>query len=193
MWVMAIELFFQCVKTLVVIVLCLGALRLTQKAQQAAVRRHWLPPTLGLVVGSISRWLIIFLAALIILEVNGLPIKTLWAALLSLTLVVAVAFFASWSLLSNILSSVLLLTFSRIHIGDWVELKDTKRDELGIRGRVVDINAFFVTLEEAEPDAQLQVPARVQIPSHFFFYRVLRHWPGEETSSLRDAFNAKSP
>ena len=191
---MTVDIVLQVTKTLLVIGLGLILLRLSHRIQQNFVDRAWLPPTFGLILGSLSRWLVILISALVILEINGLPIKTLWAGLLSVTLVVAVAFFASWSVLSNIFSSILLLTFSRIRVGDVVELRDTRRDEAGIRGRVIDINAFFVTLEELVPDDDFGLhPPQVQIPSHFFFYRVMRHWPGENTQALIEAFEAKSP
>ena len=138
--------------------------------------------------------MVIAICVLVVLEINGLPLRIVLAGLVSITLVVAVAFFASWSVLSNIFSSILLLAFSRIQVGDVVELRDTRRDEPGVRGRVVDINAFFVTLEELELDGDFgHRPPLVQIPSHFFFYRTMRHWAGEHTHSLKDAFEQPPP
>ncbi len=135
------------------------------------------------------RWTVWLTAVLLVLEIFGLPLKTVWAGLLSAVLVVAVAFFASWSVLSNILASMILLAFSRIRIGDIVELRETKRDEVGMRGRVVDINLFFVTLQElvVEQDISSEL-AMTQIPCHLFFYRVTRRWPGTRTKALMDAF-----
>lgn len=191
---MNFELIMQGAKTVLVVVICLLLVRLSQKLQRQLIARGWLPPTLGLIAGSMSRWLAILVCGLMVLDIYGMPLKTIWAGLLSITLVVAVAFFASWSVLSNIFSSILLLTFSRIRVGDVVELRDTRRDETGVRGRVVDINAFFVTLEELEVDSEFgHKPPLLQIPSHFFFYRVTRHWEGEDTQALLDVFDVKNP
>jgi len=102
---------------------------------------------------------------------------------------VAVAFVASWSILSNILSAIMLLTFSRARIGDIVELRDTKQDEIGIRGKIIDVNLFFITIQELEPEPSVsEIPPITQIPNHLFFYRVSRCWRGEYTQPLKQAF-----
>lgn len=162
---------------------------LWRRARQHMAERDWLPPTASLLAGRLVNWMVVAGAAVVILESAGLPVKSMWTGLLSILVMVAIAFFASWSILSNILSSVLLLTFSRLRVGDTVELRESKRDEFGVAGRVVDINAFFVTLQEIEdgnlPGHKL---AQVQIPNHLFFYRVMRRWPGDATQPLIEAY-----
>lgn len=177
---MSFELITQLTKALLVVCLVFLLQRILLKLQRKATAASWLPPTLGLIIGGAGRWLVLAVGALIVLEIFGFPLKVVIAGLVSVTLVVAVAFFAYWSVLSNIFSSILLLAFSRIKVGDIVELRETRRDEKGVRGRILDINAFFVTLEELpedQEDALSGKPPRVQIPSHFFFYRTMRHWP----------------
>lgn len=177
---MSLELIIQLTKALLVLGLVFVLQRILLKLQRKVTAARWLPPTLSLILGGAGRWLVFAVGALIVLEIFGFPLKVVIAGLVSVTLVVAVAFFAYWSVLSNIFSSLLLLAFSRIKVGDVVELRETRRDEKGVRGRVLDINAFFVTLEELPEDQEDPIstkPPRVQIPSHFFFYRTMRHWP----------------
>jgi small-conductance mechanosensitive channel len=180
--------FNQILQILITLGLALLAVALWQRTLQRMQERDWIPPTVSLVAGSLVNWTVIVVAGMMILESFGLPIKSVWTGLLSVMVMVAVAFFASWSVLSNILSSLLLLTFSRLRVGDTVELRDTKRDEFGITGRVVDINAFFVTLQEAGDNNLPGRPAQIQIPNHLFFYRVMRRWPGRSTQPLIDAY-----
>ncbi len=180
--------FDQILQILITLGLALLVVTLWQRALQRMQERDWIPPTVSLVAGSLVNWAVIIVAGMMILESFGLPIKSVWTGLLSVMVMVAIAFFASWSVLSNILSSLLLLTFSRLRVGDTVELRDTKRDEFGISGRVVDINAFFVTLQEAGDNHLPGRPAQVQIPNHLFFYRVMRRWPGRSTQPLIDAY-----
>jgi small-conductance mechanosensitive channel len=182
------EFFNQILQILITLGLALLAVALWQRALQRMQERDWIPPTVSLVAGSLVNWAVIVVAGMMILESFGLPIKSVWTGLLSVMVMVAIAFFASWSVLSNILSSLLLLTFSRLRVGDTVELRDTKRDEFGITGRVVDINAFFVTLQEAGDNNLPGRPAQIQIPNHLFFYRVMRRWPGRSTQPLIDAY-----
>lgn len=176
-------------QSVLVIAVALILVRLTKKAMRTIENRDWLPPTFVVITGNFLRWTIWITMVLLVLEIFGLPLKTIWAGLLSTVLIVAVAFFASWSVMSNILASMLLIAFSRIRVGDIVELRETKRDEVGMRGRVVDINLFFVTLQElaVEPEISSEL-AMTQVPCHLFFFRVTRCWPGKRTQPLLDAF-----
>lgn len=174
---------------LLVVLLAVLALHLLSRAMQVVDRNQWLPPTVKVLSYGFLRWSIYLAVLLYVLELLGLPVKSLWAGLLSVALLVAIAFVAVWSVLSNILSAVLLLTFSRARIGDIVELKDTKQEEIGIRGKIIDINLFFVTIEEQFIDEKISdQPAMVQIPCHLFFYRVTRCWAGVKTQPLMVAF-----
>lgn len=178
---------------LLVIVLAAVGLRLLTQARKVIDRKQWLPPTLKVLIYGLLRWSIYIAVAVYLLEVLGFPVKSLGTGLLSVALLIAIAFVAVWSVLSNILSAVLLLTFSRARIGDIVELKDTKQEEIGIRGKIIDINLFFVTIEELFVDEKISdQPAMVQIPCHLFFYRVTRCWAGVKTEPLIVAFQEES-
>jgi small-conductance mechanosensitive channel len=174
---------------LLIILIAFGVQRLTVRGMKLVRRRHWLPPSASVLLGNFLRWAIWICAILFLLELFGLPIRALWAGVLSIALLVAIAFVASWSVLANILSAVLLLTFSRARIGDIVELRDTKQEEIGMRGKIIDINLFFVSLQELKPDlAVSENPPITQVPCHMFFFRVTRCWRGEYTQPLKYAF-----
>ncbi|MBC6904504.1 mechanosensitive ion channel family protein [Saccharophagus sp. K07] len=163
--------------------------RLARRGARMVKARHWLPPTVAVLIGNLVRWGIWICAVLFVLELFGMPIRALWAGLLSVAVLVAVAFVASWSILANILSAVVLLAFSRARIGDIVELRDTKQDEVGMRGKIIDINLFFVTIQELKPELSIsETPPFTQIPNHLFFFRVSRCWRGEHTKPLKQAF-----
>ena len=74
---------------------------------------------------------------------------------------VAIGFFAVWSTLSNVLCALFLLTVRPFHVGDELELVPDP-----LRGRVVDLNLFFTTLQA--DDGRL-----VQVPNNLFFQRVV--------------------
>lgn len=179
----------QLLYALLIILIAFAAQRLTARGMKMVRHRHWLPPSATVLLGNFLRWAVWICAFLFLLELFGLPIRALWAGILSVALLVAVAFVASWSILANILSAVILLTFSRARIGDIVELRDTKQDEFGMRGKIIDINLFFVTLQELKPDLTISDKLPItQVPCHMFFFRVTRCWRGEYTQPLKDAF-----
>jgi len=97
----------------------------------------------------------------------------LWTALSGFVAVAAVAFFAMWSVLSNLLCAILIFTVGPFRIGDIVELVDTV-DKPGVKGRVVAINLLYTTLiEVAEAGTD---SAMVQVPNSLFFQRSVRRW-----------------
>ena len=87
----------------------------------------------------------------------------------------AVAFFAAWSVLSNLFCALLIFTVRPFRIGDYIEVLDTA-EKPGAKGRVVDINLLYTTLEDH--DAADGQPAWLQIPNALVFQRVVRRFRG---------------
>lgn len=118
-------------------------------------------------------------ALLFVLERLGVSATVLWTALSGFVAVAAVAFFAMWSVLSNLLCAVLIFTVGPFRIGDVVELVETL-DKPGVKGRVIAINLLFTTLMEM-PDAG---GALVQVPNSQFFQKCVRRWRGTEVPGV---------
>ncbi len=139
--------------------------------------RYPFPPQLLMPLRGVLRWLIMGSALLFVLERLGVSATVLWTALSGFVAVAAVAFFAMWSVLSNLLCAVLIFTVGPFRIGDVVELVDTT-DKPGVKGRVVAINLLFTTLVEAEELGTGS--AMVQVPNSLFFQRSVRRWRGTD-------------
>jgi small-conductance mechanosensitive channel len=60
--------------------------------------------------------------------------------------VAAVAFFAIWSVLSNLFCAILIFTVGPFRMGDLIEVIGSA-DKPGVKGRVVNINMLYITLE----------------------------------------------
>ena len=142
-------------------------------------QRYPLPPELLVAVRGGLRWLIMGSALLFVLERLGVSATVLWTALSGFVAVAAVAFFAMWSVLSNLLCAVLIFTVGPFRIGDVVELVDTL-DKPGVKGRVIAINLLFTTLLEV-PEAG---GALVQVPNSQFFQKSVRRWRGAEVQAM---------
>ena len=142
-------------------------------------QRYPLPPELLVPVRGGLRWLIMGSALLFVLERLGVSATVLWTALSGFVAVAAVAFFAMWSVLSNLLCAVLIFTVGPFRNGDVVELVDTL-DKPGVKGRVIAINLLFTTLLEV-PEAG---GALVQVPNSQFFQKSVRRWRGAEVQAM---------
>jgi small-conductance mechanosensitive channel len=110
-------------------------------------------------------------AILLILDRFGVSGTVLWTAFTGFAAVAAVAFFAAWSVLSNIFCTLLIFTARPFRLHDHVELLENG-EKPGLRGQVVDINLIYTTLrEEAGGERQ-----ELQVPNSLFFQRVVRRW-----------------
>lgn len=108
------------------------------------------------------------------LERLGVSGSVLWGAFTGFATVGAVAFFAAWSVLSNLFCALLIYTTRAFRVGDQVELLETA-DKPGVKGHVTDINLVYTTLRETGDDGK--AATTLQLPNSLFFQRVLRRWP----------------
>ena len=101
------------------------------------------------------------------------PGMVLWTAFTGFAAVGAVAFFAAWSVLSNIFCALLIFTTRPFRLGDRIELLENG-EKPGLKGQVIDINLIYTTLQEIGGPAEGTL---MQIPNSLFFQRGLRRWP----------------
>ena len=161
------------------ILLILLAAWLLQRVLRRIVRRasehYQVPDELLVPMNGLIRWFIVAGALLLVLERLGVSATVLWTAFTGFATVGAVAFFAAWSVLSNLFCALLIFTVRPFRIGDYIEVLDTA-EKPGAKGRVVDINLLYTTLEDH--DAADGQPAWLQIPNALVFQRVVRRFQG---------------
>ena len=145
---------------------------LTRAISRLGARYSLLPPEVLQPLLGLVRWLIMGSALLMVLERLGVSSTVLWTALTGFTAVAAVAFFAIWSVLSNMFCALLIFTMGPFRIGDTVEVIDSA-DKPGVKGRVIAINLFYTTLQDLTEDASGAV---LQVPNSLFFQRSVRRW-----------------
>lgn len=112
----------------------------------------------------------LFVIALLLGLVWDVNVKNAWVSLTSILAMIAIAFFAVWSLVGNILAGVLIYFTTPFKLDDLIEVMPD-----GIRGKVLTINTFYTVLQDEEGDY-------INIPNSLFFQkyiRVVRHKPGK--------------
>jgi len=158
----------------IVVLILLGFLiySLLRKGLRFLFRRQYLPSSLNNVIIGAFRWLIIALVSLMILQQVGVTVAHLWAAVSAFLVLVAVGFVAVWSVLSNILCSVLLIIFAPFRIGDEIEVIEPTGTGGGLRGRVTGLNILFTTLEQEVEGSDARMV--LEIPNNIFFQKSIR-------------------
>lgn len=140
-----------------------------------------LPPEVVVGARRVSSFLIGGAALLLILERLGVSGTVLWTAFTGFAAVGAVAFFAAWSVLSNIFCTILILTTRPFRINDRIELIENG-EKPGLKGQVVDINLIYTTLREEDESGGGSL---LQIPNNLFFQRSVRRWRSAEGLKVR--------
>ena len=148
--------------------------RALRRLMRGASARYQLPDELVVPINGLLRWLTIATATLMVLERLGVSATVLWTAFTGFATVGAVAFFAAWSVLSNLFCALLIFTVRPFRVGDHIEVLDTA-EKPGAKGRVVDINLLYTTLEDL---TLAPGEACLQIPNALIFQRVVRRFNG---------------
>ena len=154
-----------------------------------AGRHYQIPLELQMPIHGLMRWTMFAATLLLVLERLGVSATVLWTGFTGFATVGAVAFFAAWSVLSNLFCAFLIFTVGPFRLGDTIELLDTA-DKPGAKGRVVDINLLYTTLQDAEAG---HAGALLQIPNTLVFQRVLRRWAPEDAPAPACAPQESAP
>ena len=170
-----LEVIVPGAQIVLILVLAWALQRLLRRLLTSASARYQLPAELLAPIKGLVRWTVLASAMLLVLERLGMSATVLWTAFTGFATVGAVAFFAAWSVLSNLFCALLIFTARPFRIGDTIELLDTA-EKPGAKGRVVDINLLYTTLQEhsAAPGSA----SWLQIPNALIFQRVVRRFQG---------------
>jgi small-conductance mechanosensitive channel len=158
---------------LVYFLICQGLKRLS--------RRGLIPTDLHRILRSTLKWLTLIVLLLIVLGLFGISVASFWAALSGVLVLLAIGFVAVWSLLSNLLCSVLLIIFAPFRIDDVIEIQDPA-SPVTMRGQVIDINIMFTSIRVTD---EHEGESLVRIPNNIFFQKYIRTWQGRHSQSLR--------
>jgi small-conductance mechanosensitive channel len=150
-------------------------MRLLRALSRRVTRLYSVPLNVAAVLLRVVAVLVYGGALLWSLERLGVSGAVLWTAFTGFATVGAVAFFAAWSVLSNLFCALLIYVTRAFRVGDVVELLEAG-DKPGMKGRVTDINLVYTTLLES---GDARHGTSLQLPNALFFQRTLRRWHGE--------------
>ena len=137
------------------------------------VAHHKVPVDVAVPMKTIGGWIIILTASMMVLERLGVSGQVLWTAITGFAAVAAVAFFAAWSVLSNIFCAFLIFSTQPFRVGDELEILDAS-DKVGMHGRVQAIHLLYTALEEmGRADGRVTL---IQVPNSAFFQKTIRRW-----------------
>lgn len=114
----------------------------------------------GEVIKRVFNFTFLNICFVFILLIWGVKQSDLVVFIGSVLTVVGVAFFAQWSILSNITSGVIIFFNHPIRLNDTIALLEGK--DYVLEGRVINIGLFFITLETHDQE-ELTLPNNIFI------------------------------
>ena len=148
--------------SLLILILDLLLQKITQKAIDRFVQKNRMSQSRNLAMHKTKTvaFHLATLAGIIILW--GVSFENAWVSIAGFIGLIAIGFFAVWSILSNIFAGVILFFYRPFKIEDEIEIIPD-----GIRGKVRDINGFFVVLTDEDDNL-------THIPNNMIYQKVIK-------------------
>ncbi len=107
---------------------------------------------------------LLFVGLQFLLFVWGVEQSELIFFISTMLTVLGIAFFAQWSIISNVTSALIIFFSHPAKIGDTITVLDK---DYSIKGRISDIEMFFITIKTEEGD-------KVTIPNNVFIQKMIK-------------------
>ena len=137
----------QILETIVLIALLLVINFIFRKWSGAIAKKFHLGILRRNITIKVVNFILILVAIILITGIWGLDQEQLFIFFTSAITVLGIGFFASWSILSNITSGILLFFNHPMHIGDHIKILDK---EMPVEGTLKDISMFFMHIQTAD-------------------------------------------
>jgi len=124
-----LDVITPAVQILLIVAVALILHHLLRRLIFRASDHYQFPHELVKPINGVVRLFVLGGATLLVLERLGVSASVLWSAFTGFAAVGAVAFFAAWSVLSNIFCAFLIFTAGPFRVGDHIELLDANTEK----------------------------------------------------------------
>lgn len=104
------------------------------------------------------------LIVIVLTLVWGVNLKNLWISVAGILAMIAVTFFAVWSLVGNILAGLIIYFTTPFKINDTIEILPD-----AIKGKVLAINTFYTLISDEDDNY-------INVPNSLFFQKYIRNF-----------------
>jgi len=156
-------LTLKIIESAVILVLYVIFRLASYKLIERTVAKNLMQKTRGKVIKKAINLILLLTSITFVLVVWGVDQKELVFFLGSLITVLGIAFFAQWSILSNVTSGIILFFNHTVTLDDTITVMDK---DYQIEGRVSDIGLFFVTIKPKEGE-------KVILPNNVFIQKMI--------------------
>lgn len=134
----------QIIETIAVLVVMVGAHFATNRLVSDTLKRHHFGFARRKIVVKITNLIIFLTGNIFLAAIWGINRNEFTVFFTAVSTVFGIAFFASWSILSNITASLILFFNHPLKLGDTIRIIEKDYD---VEGKVEDISFFFIHLK----------------------------------------------
>jgi small-conductance mechanosensitive channel len=160
---------FKIIESILVFVLAFFIRMIITKSLRKIQTKFGFQKVRILVTTKIISILIYITVIVVIAFIWGVDEKQLLIYITSFLTILGIAFFAQWSILSNITAGIILFINYPVKIGDTITILE-KDSANNITGQIRDIGAFFITLRTPEKDL-------ITLPNSFILQNKIMYTP----------------
>ena len=157
--------YTKIIETVVVLVVYIILRKVFFKVIDRTLNERILQDSRGVAIKRVVQTLLLILCLIFIMIIWGVKQSDLTVFVGSILTVVGVAFFAQWSILSNITSSIILFFNHPTKIYDSIMILEGK--DYVVEGKITNIGLFFVTL--LTPEGEI-----VTLPNNIFIQKSIK-------------------
>ncbi|WP_107039791.1 mechanosensitive ion channel domain-containing protein [Brumimicrobium mesophilum] len=154
---------------------------ITKKATNKAALKFSKSKTRVKIIKKIIHLILMAISVTLLLLIWGVEQSELMFFVTSLLTVLGIAFFAQWSIISNITATLIIFFNHPAKIGDKIEIFDVDHP---VVGRISDVGIFFVTVKNSEG-------ALITIPSNLFIQKMIVRREVGRNLKLKESPNPK--
>ncbi len=157
--------YVKIIETLAVIIIYIILKDICFKIIDKTVVKRFLQEARGIITKRFINIIFLSISVAVTLLVWGVKQADLAIFIGSVLTVVGVAFFAQWSILSNVTSSIIIFFNHPIKINDSIVILEAK--DYVIEGKVTNIGLFFVTLHTDDSE-------EITLPNNIFIQKSIK-------------------
>ena len=154
----------QIAETIVIIVVFLITKLITKRViKKVGIRFNYQSGRVK-ITNKIVDILLVIILVIFFMAIWGVDQSRLLLFLSTVLTILGVAFFAQWSIISNITSTLIIFFNHPIKIGDYLTIMDK---EYPVEGKLSDIGIFFIIIKTKDDK-------KITIPSNVFMQKMIR-------------------
>jgi len=158
------EYKFQIVETIIIIIVFLITKLITKRIISKVGIRFKYQTGRVKITNKIIGVMLLTILIVFLMAIWGVKQSELLLFLSTILTILGVAFFAQWSIISNITSTLIIFFNHPIKIGDYLTIMDK---DFQIEGKLSDIGIFFIIIKTNDDK-------KITIPSNVFMQKMIR-------------------